>query len=319
MKRTTVFLLLGILLSLSAAFAQGAAPQAPKTGDAKNDPLPPLYPLEAWKPFISRTGNFALIFPVTPKEETTRYRLHAGLAEDHRFTVPTRDGSYQAAYTFLSDNLATPEMVRARFENLLKTLKANPKLKWISGGESEYEGNPGIEIKAQFTDSRVILWSRQYFAYGCVYEITVRYLPREPEAREPNLFMESFKLFGPPSNRPMNLVPAQESLPDFTPLAQGIYYISPEKLREQAIEKPEPKFDMQGKPYSGTVIVLLTVSAEGKVLQADASGGFPGFYNEAIKAARKWTFKPFLLSGKPVKVQGRLTFKFGMIDIQNTK
>ena len=162
--------------------------------------------------------------------------------------------------------------------------------------------------------AKVILWSRQYFAFGCVYEMSTRYLPREPELQEPALFMESFKLLGPPLNRPMNLVPVPDALPDFTPLAQNTYYISAEKLREQASEKPDPKFDTQGKVYAGTVTILITVSPEGKVLQADPSDGFPGFWNEAIKAAKKWTFKPFLLNGKPVKVQGRLTFKFGIQD-----
>ncbi len=318
MKRGVIFLWLGILLGLAVAWAQEASPTVPKPGETKSAP-PPKYPLEAWKPFASRTGSFSILFPVIPKEEITRSRLQAGLAEDHRYTVPTVDGNYQVAYTFLSDNLATPETIRARFDSLLKSLKANTNPKWISGGEITYEGNPGVEFKAQFTNTKVILWSRQYFAYGCVYETTVRYLSREPEMKEPRMFLESFKLLGPPLNRPMNLGLVPESLPDFTPLAQGLYYVSVDKLREQASEKPEPKFDMEGKPYAGTVTLLVTISPEGKVLQADLSDGLPAFYNEAAKAAKKWTFKPFLLKGKPVKVQGRLTFKFGTTAIQNIK
>lgn len=321
MKRAIIFLLVGAVLSLAAALAQEAPPQVPKAGEAKTASAPPApkYPIEAWKPFVSRVGNFSVLFPIIPKEEMTRARLQAGLAEDHRYTVPTGDGNYQAAYTFLSDNLATPEAIRTRFDSLLKTLKANPTLKWISGGENEYEGNPGIEFKTQFNDSKVILWSRQYFAYGCVYEITTRYLSHEPEMKEPKMFMDSFKLLGPPLNRPLNLGAMQDALPDFTPLAQGLYYISEEKLRAQAIEKPDPKFDTQGKPFSGTITLLVTVSPEGKVTQAELSDGFPGFYNEAIKAAKKWTFKPFLLNGKPVRVQGRLAFKFGITDLQKAK
>lgn len=316
MKCTALFLFIAALL-VTSALAQEAPPQTSKPSGTKGEtplPLAPKYPLAAWKPFAVKAANFSINFPVTPKEETTRYRIQAGIAEDHRFTVPTSEANYQVAYTFLSDNIATPETIRARFDALLKSLKATPGLKWISGGESTYEGNPGIEFKTQLVESKVILWSRQYFAFGCVYEMSTRYLPREPELQEPALFMESFKLLGPPLNRPMNLVPVPDALPDFTPLAQNTYYISAEKLREQASEKPDPKFDTQGKVYAGTVTILITVSPEGKVLQADPSDGFPGFWNEAIKAAKKWTFKPFLLNGKPVKVQGRLTFKFGIQD-----
>lgn len=319
MKQAAIVLLLGALLGNGFAFAQAPQPPNPSGTKTNTPPPAPNYPLEAWKPFTVREANFSILLPTTPKDETARYRLQAGLAEDHRFTVPTMDGTYQVAYTFLSDNIATPEMIRARFATLLKNLQASPSLKWISGGESEYEGNPGIEFKAQLTNSTIILWSRQYFAYGCVYEVSARYSPREPELKEPKLFMESFKLLGPPLRRPFNLALIQDSLPDFTPLAQGMYYVSPEKLREQAIEKPEPKFDLKGRLFSGSVILLVTVSPEGKVLQADPVDGAPHFYNEAIKTVKKWTFKPFLLVGRPVKVQGRLIFKFGITEIQKTK
>ena len=312
MKRIVVFGLLSALLTIELALAQETPPSKP--GSVKGDAVPPpapKYPLDAWKQLVAKEGNFSILLPITPKDETTRYRLQTGSAEEHRFTVPTTEGNYQVSYTYISDNLATPEAIRARFQTLLKDLKGNSKIKWISGGDIAVEGNPGIEFKLQLSESHIFLWSRQFFAYGCVYVMTTRYVSKEPELTEPGLFMESFKLLGPPIRRPINLDVPQESLPDFTPLAQNIYYISAEKLRAQALEQPEPKIDVKGKVYSGSITLLLTISPEGKVLQAEPIRGFIGFNNEAIKAARKWTFKPFLLEGKPVKVQGQLIFKIG--------
>ena len=312
MKRIVVFGLLSALLTLKFAFAQETSPSKPDSVKSNAAPPPaPKYPLEAWKQLVAKEGNFSILLPISPKEEATRYRLQTGKAEEHRFTVPTIEGNYLVAYTYLSNNLATPEVIRTRFQTLLKDLKGNPKIKWISGGDIAVEGNPGIEFKLQLSESQIFLWSRQFFAYGCVYEMTTRYVPKEPELTEPRLFMESFKLLGPPIRRPINLDVPQDSLPDFTPLAQNIYYISAEKLRAQAIEQPEPKIDIKGKAYSGSITLLLTISPEGKVLQAEPVKGFIGFNNEALKAARKWTFKPFLLEGKPVKVQGQLIFKIG--------
>jgi hypothetical protein len=318
MKRTAMFLLWGVLLGNEFAWAQESPPQTPQPSGTKSIAPPAfVYPLEAWKQFIVREANFSVLLPTAPKDETARYRLQAGMAEDHRFTVPTRDGNYQVACTFLSDNIATPESIRVRFATLLKNLQSSPNLQWISGGETEYAGNPGIEFKVQFVDSKLIMWSRQYFAFGCVYEVTARYL--SPELKEPALFMESFKLLGPPQRRPLNLVSAQDLALDFTPLAQNTYYVSVKKLREHANEKPEPKFDLKGRLFSGSVTLLVTVSPEGKVLQAEPLDGASHFYNEAVKTTKKWTFKPFLLEGKPVKVQGRLIFTFGITELEKTK
>jgi Gram-negative bacterial TonB protein C-terminal len=312
-KRTPFILLMGFLLSAQMGFAQESPVKSPTQ---KNDALlaESKPPPEIWQPVAIREGNFSIIFPVGIKREASRsrFKMQDGDGIETRFAVPLASGNYQTAFTFLSDNLATPQAIRQRFEALLKNLKTNPKLNWLSGGEIEYRGNPGIELKVQVIESKTIIWSRQYFAFGCLYELTVRYMAQEPELKEPQLFLDSFNLLGPPIQRPTLTASTQDALPDFTPLAQNIYYVSPETLRAQAIEKPEPKPETERKVPAISVTLLLTVSPEGKVVQADLQDGFPGLYNiDVLKAVKKWTFKPFLLNGKPVKVQGRLTFKFG--------
>jgi TonB family protein len=304
-------LLFVFFLGVQAILAQESSAPAPIKKDTSPVPTPPL-PLDLWEPITVKDGNFSALFPANKREGSrSRFQMQDGSAIETRFTAPTTIGNYQVAYTFLSENIATPQAVRQRFAALAQSLKTNPKAKWLGGGEIEYRGNPGIELKVLLPEGKTILWSRQYFAFGCIYELTVRYPFQEAEPKEAKNFLDSFNLLGPPSQRPVFATTTQPSLPDFTPLAQNTYYVSPEKLRAQAIEKPEPKFEIEGSIYSGTITLLVTVSPEGKVIQADPADGSSAFSKEAIKAVKKWSFKPFVLKGNPVKVQGRLTFKIG--------
>ncbi len=311
MMRAPFLCLFGLLLSTALPLAQQSVP--PPKSETAAPAASAQDPLAVWQPVTVKEGNFSIIFPANAKREGTRSRiqLQDGNGIETRFTATTTDGSYQAAFTFLSDNIATPQSVRQRFDTLLKNLKANPKIKWLSGGAIEYRGNPGIELKVQLIEGQTITWSRQYFAFGCIYELTARYAPREPEQKEPQLFLESFNLLGPPTQRPTIAPPKQETLPDFTPLESNLYYVVPETLRAHAVEKPEPKFETAGKAYTGSITLLVTVSDEGKVIGAEVSEGFPGIQEPVFKALKKWRFTPFQVKGKAVNVQGRLTFKVG--------
>ena len=61
---------------------------------------------------------------------------------------------------------------------------------------------------------------------------------------------------------------------------------------------------------SGEVKVQVTISEEGRVIEALAISGHPILRPAAEDAARKWVFKPTTLNGKPVQTQGTLTFVF---------
>lgn len=61
---------------------------------------------------------------------------------------------------------------------------------------------------------------------------------------------------------------------------------------------------------SGTVVVALTVSGEGRVLEAEAICGHPQLLGAAVEAVRQWRFSPTLLNGQPVKVTGTVTVNF---------
>ena len=83
-------------------------------------------------------------------------------------------------------------------------------------------------------------------------------------------------------------------------------------LNGKAISKPDPVYPPLAKTVraSGTVIVQVTVDETGKVISAQATSGHPLLRAAATQAAYQARFEPTLLSGKPVKVKGVLTYEF---------
>jgi TonB family protein len=62
----------------------------------------------------------------------------------------------------------------------------------------------------------------------------------------------------------------------------------------------------------GTVQVEITVSESGKVIEAKAISGHELLRDAAVEAAKQWEFKPTAGSGAPVRMQGVVTFSFGL-------
>jgi TonB family protein len=85
-------------------------------------------------------------------------------------------------------------------------------------------------------------------------------------------------------------------------------------LNAKAISKPEPTYPAVARAVraSGTVVVQITVDESGKVISASAVSGHPLLHQAAVQAARQARFSPTLLSGKPVKVTGTITYNFNL-------
>lgn len=118
---------------------------------------------------------------------------------------------------------------------------------------------------------------------------------------------------GDPPPLPPEPKPAPKPEPTATPQVKtGPNKVSEGVLQGGAINKVTPLYPAIAKAAraSGPVQVVVTISEEGRVLEAYAAGGHPLLRPSAVDAARRWTFKPTLLSNVPVKVQGVLTFNF---------
>lgn len=83
-------------------------------------------------------------------------------------------------------------------------------------------------------------------------------------------------------------------------------------LQGSAIRRQRPTYPpiARAARVSGPVQVVVTISEQGRVIEAYAANGHPMLRQAAIDAARQWLFTPTTLSKVPVRVQGMLTFNF---------
>lgn len=83
-------------------------------------------------------------------------------------------------------------------------------------------------------------------------------------------------------------------------------------LKGMAVRRQVPVYSQIAKTAhaAGLVQVMVTISEDGKVIDAQVLNGHPLLRQSALDAARQWIFTPTTLSGVPVKVQGVLSFNF---------
>ena len=79
-----------------------------------------------------------------------------------------------------------------------------------------------------------------------------------------------------------------------------------------ALKKVAPTYPAEAKAagVSGKVEVQVTISEEGRVIEAIAVSGPELLREAAEQAAKEWVFKPATANRVRVKVQGLLTFNF---------
>ena len=83
-------------------------------------------------------------------------------------------------------------------------------------------------------------------------------------------------------------------------------------LNGRAIRLPRPQLSERAweERAGGTVVVVVTITEEGKVIRACAMNGHPLLWENAERAARASEFAPTILNGKPVKVTGVISYNF---------
>lgn len=83
-------------------------------------------------------------------------------------------------------------------------------------------------------------------------------------------------------------------------------------LNAKATSLPKPPYPPIAKAAraSGTVTVQVVVDESGRVVEARPLSGHPLLQQAALAAARQARFSPTLLSGRPVRVSGILTYNF---------
>jgi protein TonB len=108
-----------------------------------------------------------------------------------------------------------------------------------------------------------------------------------------------------PPPPPKKAEPAPAAKPNTKRVSEGV-------LQGSALQRIKPTYPIaaQHARVSGVVIVQVTISEEGRVIDVIVISGHPFLRDAAAEAARQWVFAPTLLSRVPVKVQGILSFNF---------
>ena len=104
--------------------------------------------------------------------------------------------------------------------------------------------------------------------------------------------------------------PVEQPAPDATPFKGQT--VSGGVLNGKATSLPKPPYPPIAKAAKagGTVVVKVTVDENGNVISASPVSGHPLLQAAAVAAARSAKFSPTLLSGKPVRVTGVITYAF---------
>jgi TonB family protein len=61
---------------------------------------------------------------------------------------------------------------------------------------------------------------------------------------------------------------------------------------------------------SGTVVLAVSIDAEGEIQDVKVTKGSEAFNSSALKAIKEWKFKPAMLEGKPVASVVPVAFSF---------
>ena len=101
------------------------------------------------------------------------------------------------------------------------------------------------------------------------------------------------------------LLQAQVRAPQFVRLSEEVST----KLILSKAESTYPK-EAREKQIEGSVVTRVHVSEEGKVYKVSALSGDPLLVPAATDAVKKYTYKPFVLNGEPIKFETRVTFNF---------
>jgi TonB family protein len=73
---------------------------------------------------------------------------------------------------------------------------------------------------------------------------------------------------------------------------------------------PEYPSDAREARIQGVVVLKVNVDEEGRVVRVELISGHPMLAPAAIEAVRQWTYRPYLLNGKPIEVETQVQVNF---------
>jgi TonB family protein len=88
-------------------------------------------------------------------------------------------------------------------------------------------------------------------------------------------------------------------------IAQGV-------VAGRAFHQPRPNYpdDARERGITGAVVLRAVIGADGRIKDLQVVSGNPALADAAMRAVRKWRYKPYSLDGKPVEVETQITVNF---------
>ena len=103
-----------------------------------------------------------------------------------------------------------------------------------------------------------------------------------------------------------DVIASNAKAPDFKPVqSQGV-------TGGKLIRKVLPRYPEMARRagVTGDVVLTATISVDGSLRDIKVISGSPLLREEAIVAAKQWRYSPYLLGGKPVQTETRITMNF---------
>jgi|SRR5262245_61810664 len=273
----------------------------------------PTAPEELWKEFTSTAGRFKVTLPGNPTETSKTIESHLGEIKRHTFTLGAGFATYLISYADLPVSLTEPGEVSKFLDHTHEGEVGSSQGRLLSMADIALDGHPGREFIMETSNSKFRM--RSYLVGQRVYQIAIS-TPKGPAKNAAEIaksmeftsskFFDSFELTGKPA---ITVVETGKA-------AGGKNVIAGDDTGRvdpgSALKKVAPAYPPEAKEahVSGKVQVQVTISEEGRVIEATAISGPELLREAAVRAAEQWIFKPTKLDGAPVKVQGILTFNF---------
>lgn len=289
----------------------------------KIDPPPDFFDRPvSWREFSSADFGFSIQLPGEP------FHQAAPLDPNNRkldIQVWMAKGEDFMAQVIVQPLVVIPNEEARRnliFKGLLNGLLEGGNIQLLSEKEISYQSHPGREYKLQLAFGQAT--GKAYLIGNNVY-VLVAFLIGGPEKTDGAVrFFDSFTvtksegghligdpLQGPPPPPAPTRPPGTEDLKGEPPA--GAVRVSSGILQGAlAVKKIEPVYPkaVRSAKAAGIVKIRVLLSEEGKLIESEVISGPELLREPALNAARQWTFRPYQLNGKPVKVESVLTFNF---------
>jgi TonB family protein len=273
---------------------------APATGAVSPGSTP-------WREFSEPGHGFKVALPGEPKKETS---YSSGVMSYILLSAGDGITCLVTRQRLPLEPVSQPQ-IDSFYKSFIRSFAESARIEITGEANIVVVGRQGREYGLKRGENtgaiRIFLDGRDVYAISAI-----RLLP-EVDPKSITSFFDSFKLiekspkdeFAEPPPPPM--APARKAEG-----REGTVKISGGPILDKAIKKVAPDYPpiARAAGAEGKVIVSITTSAEGKVIEATFIEGHPLLRDSVLRAAKQWEFKPAELSGVPAKVQDVLTFHF---------